>query len=289
MSAILTRPSVNRMPQPLSSLPPARELLSFAQEQTLARQAIEGRSPREREQARQRLILANQRLVHKIAGQFHNAPISQEDLAQEGMCGLIHAIDNFDYRLGLRISTFAVIWIRQAIMRALTNQGRLIRMPAHVYDSLRLLQQTRQKLGNQLGRTPSLMELAQELDMPESKVTQLLAASLLPLSFDAPVGEAQDTRLGDMIEAPDTCDPLQLATRQSVGQSVREAMQILSPQEQEILIARYGLNGDDPCSLEELSKKRKSSRERLRQIEMKALHKLRRNKDMRLLDFQNEG
>ena len=277
MSAVLTRPVEDRLSQSFPSLSSARELLNFAQEQALARQAAEGRSPQEREQARQRLILANQRLVYKIAGQFRNAPISQEDLAQEGMCGLIHAVDNFNYQLGLRFSTFAVVWIRQAILRALTNQGRLIRMPAHVYDSLRQLQQTRQKLGNQLGRTPSLMELAQELDMPEAKVTQLLAASLLPLSFDAPIGEEQDTRLGDMIEAPDTCDPLQLATQQSVGQSVRHALLMLTPQEQEILIARYGLNGEEPCTLEELSRRRKSSRERLRQIEMKALHKLRRN------------
>lgn len=267
----------------LSSLPPARELLSFAQEQALARQAAEGRSPQEREQARQKLILANQRLVYKIARQFQNAPISQEDLAQEGMCGLIHAVDNFKYQMRVRFSTYAVLWIRQAIMHALTNQGRLIRMPAHVYDSLRQLQQTRQKLSNQLGRTPSLLELAQELDVPEAKVTQLLAASLLPLSFDAPVGEEQDTRLGDMIEAPDTCDPLQLATQQSVGQSVREALQILTPQEQEILIARYGLNGEEPCTLDELSRIRKSSRERLRQIEMKALHKLRRNTHIKSL------
>lgn len=169
------------------------------------------------------------------------------------------------------------------MLRALTNSGRLIRMPAHVHDSLRQLQQARQKLGNRLGRTPSLLELAQELQIPEIKITQLLAAAALPLSFDAPMGEEQEGRLGDTIPAPDTSDPLQMATQQSIGQSVREALQILTPQEQEILIARYGLNGEEPCTLEELSRERKTSRERLRQIEVKALHKLRRNAQIKSL------
>lgn len=259
------------------------DLLHFEQEQALGRRLSQPNTTKDYEQARQTLILANLRLVSTVARKYQSDAFGFDDLMQEGSIGLIQAVDRFEYRLGLRFSTYALWWIKQAILRAMAERGRLIRVPAPVHADLRRLQQARQQLSDRLGRTPTREELIHAVGMTEQKVSLLLSTAMLPTSLDAPVGQEPDTRVADLIPAPDGSDPLQLATSQDTRQVLIQAVQTLSEQEQELLIARFGLNGEEPHTLEELSVILHRSRERLRQMELKALQKLRRQACLRSL------
>jgi RNA polymerase primary sigma factor len=252
-------------------------LLNFEQEQALARRLTESRTPQDYETARQALICANLRLVAFVARRFKSASLTFDDLVQEGAIGLIQAVDRFDYRQGVRFSTYALWWIRQAILRALAERGALIRVPTHVQTSVRRLQQTHRQLSDRLGRAPSLEEWTQAAGMTEEQVNALLSRMVPIVSLDAPVGQEQETRLADLLPAPETSDPLLQVTDQSMGQTVRQALKTLSPQEREILGWRYGLEGEEPRSLEEISRTRRVTRERVRQLEARALQKLRRH------------
>jgi RNA polymerase primary sigma factor len=252
------------------------ELLGLEQEQMLGRRMAHGRTVRERDEARQTLILSNLRLVASIARRYQNDALGYEDLVQEGTIGLINAVDRYNYTLGHRFSTYALWWVKQAILRALSERGRMIRVPAPVHAELRRLMQTRQRLSELTGYTPSHEELGRAMEMSADKVALLLKTAQTPLSLDMPVGKEQDTRMGDLIPDEERTDPLMQVTADDTGETLRRALKTLSPPEQELLIARFGLDGEEPRTLEDLSRTMRRSRERLRQTEIKALQKLRR-------------
>jgi RNA polymerase primary sigma factor len=258
------------------SLTGYKDLLSAQQEQDLARRMAHPRNRTEYETARQTLITANRRLVAFVARRYQRGAIPLEDLVQEGTIGLIQAIDRFDYRQGVRLSTYALWWIRQAILRALSEQGELIRLPVHVQTSLRRLQQAHQRLSLCLERAPSDEELAQAAGLTEEQVNQLFARSLSVISLETPAGPKQETALADLIPAPEECDPATQIAQNDQGHLLRQALSVLSPKEQEILAWRFGLEGEEPKSLEEVSRTCGVSRERVRQMEVRALQKLRR-------------
>lgn len=251
-------------------------LLKYEQEQELGYRISHPKNEQDREAARQQLILANTRLVYSIAKKYQTDVLPYDDLIQEGTIGLIQAVDHWDHCRGLRFSTYALYWIKQSILRAMADRGDIIRMPAPVQAALRLLKTTNEQLSEKLGRSATCEELAQKLGMSEHKVSQLIRSALKPLSLDTPVGEEQDTRIGDLIPALDG-DPLQFATTQDTRAVLLQALQCLTPDECKLLSARYGIHDDEPRTLEDLSRIMGLSRERLRQIEGKALQKLRRH------------
>ena len=255
-----------------SSLP----LLSQRQERRLAR-CVE-RGGRSGERAREILVNANLRLVTSIAKKYQNRGIAMEDLIQEGTLGLIHAVDKYDWRRGFRFSTYATHWIRQALGRAVENQGRTIRLPSHAIESLGKIKRTREMLATRLNRVPTATEIAKELAMPLDKVETLLEAETPePMSLDAPAGEST-TRLGDLLPAEDATAPSARVFRRALREEITHALRHLTPREREVLSLRYGLADDAeaPMTLEQVGKALHLSRERARQIEAGALQKLRR-------------
>jgi RNA polymerase sigma factor (sigma-70 family) len=253
-----------------------RELLSAEQEQNLARRMAHPRNRADYESARQTLISANQRLVVFTARRYQREGFPLEDLVQEGTVGLIQAVDRFDYRQGVRLSTYALWWIRQAILRALEEQGALIRLPGHVQTRLRQLQKTQQSLRARLGRSPSREEWARAAGLTEEQMNRLLAGAMSTVSLEAPAGPTQETALADLIPAAEECDPAAQAAQHDAGRTLRQALGTLSRQEQEILTMHYGLEDNEPKSLDQISRAWRVSHERIRQMEMRALVKLRR-------------
>ena len=250
-------------------------LLSAEQEAALARAIQAPVNRREYEQAREALIRANRGLVASIARRYQDRGLPQEDLIQEGMIGLIQAVEKFDPSLGFRFSTYAIWWIRRAISRAIADQGRTIRLPDNLLVTLREVARARQKLTEQWGRLPTRDKIAEALGMTEEELCRMLAAANEPLSFETPIGEEGESRLADLIRAPDTCDPEAEAMQTSLKKAILEALEMLSPQEQKILKRRYGLDGEPFMGLEEIGKELRTTRERVRQIEVFALKKLR--------------
>ena len=243
-----------------SSLP----LLSQKQERRLAR-AVERGDKR----AREILVNANLRLVTSIAKKYQNRGIAMEDLIQEGTLGLIHAVDKYDWRRGFRFSTYATHWIRQALGRAVENQGRTIRLPSHAIESLGKIKRTREMLATRMNRVPTATEIAKELNMPLDKVETLLEAETPePMSLDAPAGEST-TRLGDLLPAEDAAAPSARVFRRALREEINRALRHLTPREREVLQLRYGLAEDSeaPMTLEQVGKELHLSRERARQIE----------------------
>jgi len=252
-------------------------LLTMEQERKLARRVERGGG--EGERAREVLVNANLRLVTSIAKKYQNRGIAMEDLIQEGTLGLIHAVDKFDYRRGFRFSTYATHWIRQALGRAVENQGRTIRLPSHAIESLGKIKRTREMLATRLNRTPTAGEIAQEVGLPVDKVETLLEAETPePMSLDAPAGDST-TRLGDLLPAEDATLPSARVFRRALREEISRALKQLTPREREVLELRYGLSEDAeaPMTLEQVGKELHLSRERARQIEAGALQKLRRS------------
>ena len=248
-------------------------LLSQKQERKLAK-CVEAGDAR----AREILVNANLRLVTSIAKKYQNRGIAMEDLIQEGTLGLIHAVDKYDWRRGFRFSTYATHWIRQALGRAVENQGRTIRLPSHAIESLGKIKRTREMLGTRLNRVPTAAEIAKEITMPLDKVETLLEAETPePMSLDAPAGEST-TRLGDLLPAEDATAPSARVFRRALKEEIKRAMTQLTPREREVLTLRYGLTEESeaPMTLEQVGKALHLSRERARQIEAGALQKLRR-------------
>ena len=248
-------------------------LLTMDQERKLARQVETGNK-----RAREVLVNANLRLVTSIAKKYQNRGIAMEDLIQEGTLGLIHAVDKFDYRRGFRFSTYATHWIRQALGRAVENQGRTIRLPSHAIESLGKIKRMREMLATRLNRTPSASEIAQEVGLPVDKVETLLEAETPePMSLDAPAGDST-TRLGDLLPAEDATLPSARVFRRALREEIGRALKQLTPREREVLELRYGLSeeAEAPMTLEQVGKELHLSRERARQIEAGALQKLRR-------------
>ncbi|WP_038039108.1 RNA polymerase sigma factor RpoD [Thermorudis peleae] len=227
------------------------------------------------EQARAHLIQANLRLVVSVAKKYVGRGLSFLDLIQEGNIGLMKATDKFDYKRGYKFSTYATWWIRQAITRAIADQSRTIRLPVHVGETLNRVKKMSHRLQQILEREPTQLEVARALDMPEEKIRQVLEAARLPISLEAPIGQDGDAFLGDFIEDESMPSPLELASQQLLRRQIEEALSRLSERERRIIALRFGLEDGQFRTLEEVGREFGITRERIRQIEAKALRKLR--------------
>ena len=232
------------------------------------------------------LVKANSRLVISMAKKYRGQGVPFLDLIQEGNVGLMKAADKFDYYRGYKFSTYATWWIRQAITRALANQGRTIRVPVHMSDRIRKLFAIAQAMEQDLGRRPTPQEIALRMDVPENKVRQMLRISRRSLSLEKPVGEEQDSELGHFIEDSMSPDPLEEAAFQLLQGDITELLECLTAREARILRLRFGLDNGRTHTLKEVGRKFDLTRERIRQIEQEALQKLRHpNRRERLMNY----
>jgi RNA polymerase primary sigma factor len=243
--------------------------LAAERRRILEREWLDGQS------AWEHLVKANSRLVISMAKKYRGQGVPFLDLIQEGNVGLMRAADKFDYGRGYKFSTYATWWIRQAVTRALANQGRTIRVPVHMSDRIRKLFAITRSMEQDLGRHPTPAEIASRMGVPECKIRQLLRLSLRSLSLEKPVGEDQDSEFGDFIEDRDAVDPLEGASCQLLQRDLDELLQCLTAREDRILRLRYGLDNGRPHTLKEVGRMFNLTRERIRQIEQEALHKLR--------------
>jgi len=235
------------------------------------------------EKARARFIRANTRLVVSIAKRYINHGVPFLDLIQEGNLGLIRAVEKFDYRRGHRFSTYATWWIRQAISRALADQGRTIRIPIHMSDRIRKIQEIAQRLEKRWGRRPTPDEIAELIEIPPHEVRWMLSSSQQPISLEQPVGEEQDNELGHLIEDDELPAPPDAAARALLAEEMDKVLSTLDPREEKILRLRYGLLDGRNYTLEEVGERFGLTRERIRQIEGQALRKLRHPRRSRSL------
>lgn len=246
-------------------------LLTRAEENKLAAQVKRGNK-----QAREQMIKANLRLVVKISHDYANFGMPLLDLINEGNIGLMKAVERFNPRKGAKLSTYAALWIKQSIRRALSNQSKTIRLPVHIVDKVHKLNQAVQRLTERLGREPTDLELAKVLEIPRAKVASLRKLGVSPVSLDAPIGDEDDSRFGDIVQDEGAMTPYELLRVKTARQEIREHVKYLAPREAEILTMRFGLDGQLPRTLEQVGKKFKVTRERVRQIQEIALRKLRR-------------
>jgi len=242
------------------------------------------------ETAQSSLVQSNLRLVVAIARRYAGRGMALLDLIQEGNVGLMRAVERFDYRRGFKFSTYATWWIRQAISRAIADQGRTIRMPIHVLDVVNKMTKAKRELTQQLGRAPTDEELADELDMEPSRVAELQRVAMDTVSLETPVGEDDDGTLGDLVEDVDSDRPAELAAFASLQDQLALALEGLSDRERQILVMRFGLADGRMRTLEEVGSHFKVTRERIRQLETKALAKLRHpDKSQKLQGFLESG
>jgi RNA polymerase primary sigma factor len=227
-------------------------------------------------EARAEMIKANLRLVVKIAHDYSNFGLPLLDLISEGNIGLMKAVERFDPKKGGKLSTYAAWWIKQSIKRALANQAKTIRLPVHLVDKISKMKRAGHKLSEKLGREPTDQELADVLDIPRAKVAQLRTISIRPASLDAPIGEDDATEFSEIVGDESALTPFELLRDKTLRQEVRDILEELDAREAEILTMRFGLDGSKPRTLEEVGKRFKVTRERVRQIQNIALTKLRR-------------
>ena len=278
---VATEDSVRMYLMEIGTIP----LLSADEEMALAERKEQGD-----ERARKRLAEANLRLVVSIAKKYIGRGMHLQDLIQEGNLGLLKAVEKFDFRKGYKFSTYATWWIRQSITRAIADQARTIRIPVHMVETINRVNRTERQLLQELGREPSIDEIAARMKMSARRVEEIMKIAQEPVSMETPIGEEEDSHLGDFLEDDKTLQPEEAVASSFLHEQLVESMrQALTDRERAVIELRYGLNGEAPKTLEEVGRIFKVTRERIRQIEAKAIRKLHHpNRSKKLRDYLND-